>query len=122
MALELQEERASDIPRNATLKVKVESTATSINATGRLDRPGGANDDWSHGVIFNRTKSSALDSAGIYIARVSLAFTGKKTAKAKVTFLIDDAAGNRIAEWSPPPEFEQKPKDMARAKYIIDVL
>jgi hypothetical protein len=122
MSLKLEEERAHNIARDSILKVKVESTASTVNATGRLDKAGGGVDNWSHGAIFGRTKSTTLDHAGTYIARVSLAFTGKKSATAKITFTIEDESGATLDSWSPPPEFKGVDKDMARAKYIIEVL
>ena len=122
MALDFQDNRADNIPNGSILKVKVESDDQSINAAGRLDRPDGSFEPWSHGSIFKRTRSSALDQAGLHIARVTLSFTGKKKAAATVTFVIVDADDNVLAEWQPPPQFSGVKKDMALAKYIIDVL
>jgi hypothetical protein len=122
VALDFQDNRADNIPLDSILKVKVETADVSINATGRLDRPGGGFDPWSHGSIFNRTKSSTLDQSGLYIARITLSFTSKKKAEAIVTFTIVDEDENVLAVWTPPPQFSGVKKDMALAKYIIDVL
>ena len=123
MPLVLEEKRTRGVPRGSQLLVKVVSTFSSVNATGRVDDPNDVSTDLTHAAIFNRVKRVPLSSSGLNIARVSVILNATTQQAATVEYSIEDSAGTEIRKWQ--PQFSGKSsgddKFLGRAKWSISV-
>jgi hypothetical protein len=127
MPLDIRPEGRFDrIPAGSILTVHVTPDAgtTNLNATGRLDRPDGSNDDWTHADIVLGTRSVVLTSAGLYQARVSAVVSSATTQEADVDFSIESAGGAHLGTFSATFKGAMVGTDpfISRAKLIINVI
>jgi len=124
MPLDIEEGRANNVPSDSTLVVKVSTSSTNVNATGRLDLPSGSVTQWSHGKIVNRTLRTQLTATGRHFARVTVIVPATTIQKATVEFSIEDGDGTTIRTFK--PEFSGKTTGndiyLGRAKWIVSVV
>jgi hypothetical protein len=123
MPLQLEEKRTRGIPRGCTLLIKVVSTFSTVNATGRVDDPNDDPTNITHAAIFNRVKRMPLSLSGLYISRVHLIFNASTEQAATVEYSIEDRAGAEIRKWQPQFSGRSNGEDkfLGRAKWSISV-
>jgi hypothetical protein len=124
MPLDLQEERARNVPLGSILKVKVVTRSTNVNATGRVDFSQGTDLAWPHGKIVNRTASAELLASGRQFARVTIIVSATTEQEATVEFSIEDPAGAVIRSWQPTFAGKMVGADIyvGNAKWIVSVV
>jgi hypothetical protein len=123
MPLELSEARVRRIPVGSTLLIRVVPNGDHVNATGRVDKPDDAAENFPHGAIVGGVTHVPLALPGRYISRVTVVLNASTEESVTINYSIENPSDEEIRSWA--PEFKGRSagddKFIGRAKWIITV-